>query len=158
MAAALPMMLSVFSTAIGGISSIMAANQQAASQRAAAQAQANAYQINAQIADQNAIAAQQAKNVEAEDLARKDRYKLSQKKVAYLKGGVTLDGSPLMVLEEDAATASVDQQRIRHEGAVQASNYRNQATQQRYQAQTALVIGNNQASTSIASGYRSLIK
>jgi len=104
-------------------------------------AQAASARYNANLADQNAqIALQQG----AEN-ARRQRI-VNTKQLGAIRAnvgasGVTLDGSPLDVLEESARAAELDALSIEHQGQLQAWGYQNSASLYRQNARQALTGG-----------------
>lgn len=76
--------------------------------------------------------------VVGEDQQRRMSYKaLSAIKAGYGAAGVTLEGSPLDVLEESATNAELDALMVRHGGAVRAQRYRASALLSRYEGKAA---------------------
>lgn len=92
-----------------------------------------AAEYNAAIDEQNAkLVDEQARYDER--ISRKESNRaMSKIRANYAFAGVTLDGSPLDVLQESAVNAEQDALLIRHKGEVNALAYRNSATLQRYQ-------------------------
>lgn len=73
-----------------------------------------------------------------EDRQRRMSYKaLSSIKAGYGAAGVTLEGSPLDVLEESATNAELDALLIRQGGQVRAQRYRASALLSRYEGKAA---------------------
>lgn len=132
--------------------SIGGAMMQSSSQQAAGQAQAQASYFNAAVAQQNAIAARQAAAVEAAQQARKNRASLEQVRSKYLMSGIDLEGTPMMVLDEETRNMALDVDLIRHKGEVQATNYTNQAIMDTYQGQSTMAAANNQAQGTLLGG------
>ena len=89
----------------------------------------------------------QASLVRAETAAEIERYKISasrfksSQKMAYIKSGVKLEGSPLDVLDETALTASENISAIRAQGEAEALKLKSQARNVRAQGRAALVGG-----------------
>ena len=65
----------------------------------------------------------------------------ANQKAAFLKNGVTLDGSPLMVLEETARIGGEEAGAIRRSGAARAQLFRENATQAKNAGRAALIGG-----------------
>lgn len=95
--------------------------------------------------------AERESQAEAERYAAKARAFKAEQKVAYLKSGVTLEGSPLDVLDETARVASENISAIRAQGAAKASELRSRASQLRMAGRAALVAGYQQAASGISS-------
>jgi len=73
-----------------------------------------------------------------EDRSRRLSYKaLSSIKAGYGASGVTMEGSPLDVLEESATNAELDALLIRHGGAVRAQRYRASAKLAKFEGRAA---------------------
>ncbi len=144
--------MAFFVPILSAVSSVVGGIMQAGQQEAAAQAQANAAYYNASVAQQNANAAQQAAYANKLDQDRKNRAQLEQVRSKYLASGVQLEGTPLMVLSEDATQMALESDRILHQGQVQAANYLNQANISKYQGDTALAAGQSQSSGTLMGG------
>lgn len=128
--AALPLILTVASTAFSVYGAIQSAN-----------AEASAAKYNAKVADQNAnIARQQA--AADEDRQRRIAAKtMGGIRANYGASGVTLEGSPLDVIEESAANAKLDELNIRYNGELQAMGFQNTANLDRSRAANAKTSG-----------------
>lgn len=85
-------------------------------------------EFNAAIARNNAVAAQQWSRYNEDREREKQRYRRSQMLVNFLKSGVTLEGTPLDVLEEQVIQDEMDAIAIRRQGQAEAQDFRNQAT------------------------------
>lgn len=125
---------------------------QAGQQQAAAQAQANAAYYNAAVAQNNATAAMQAAQADKLQQDRKNRSELASVQSKYLASGVTLEGTPLSVMDEQVVQGALESDKILHKGKVQAMNYTNEANMAQYQGDAALSLGSSQASGTIAGG------
>lgn len=92
---------------------------------------------NAEMDMQNAKLEEEQAAV-GEDRQRRMSYKaLSAIKAGYGAAGVTLEGSPLDVLEESATNAELDALLIRHGGQARAQRYRASALLARYEGKAA---------------------
>lgn len=87
----------------------------------------NAAEYNAAVARNNAIASRQQATVAAEAQARKSRAQLGSMRAAYGASGVSMEGSPLDVLESSAAMAELDRQNILYSGELKAGGYESTA-------------------------------
>lgn len=101
----------------------------------AADARASAYEANAAAMGANAQQAMIAANFEANQKRAQTRRTLSSNTSGYLKSGVSLEGSPTLALEEQASEGELDALTSLYTGKVQAAQYNNQASLQRYYAQ-----------------------
>lgn len=119
--------------------------QEARAARAAAE-------YNARMAEMNAIQAEQQAAAE-EDRQRRLSYKqLSAMRAGYGAAGVSIEGSPLDVLEESAANAELDALTIRHAGQVRATAFRQEAALERMRGRAEYRAGLLGAASSLLSG------
>jgi hypothetical protein len=137
---------------ISAVSTVVGSFAQAGQQQASAQAQANAANYNAAVAQQNANASYQAALADKQQQDRENRSRLETVRSKYLASGVTLEGTPLMVLDEEVTQNALESDKILHRGEVQRASYMNQANLQKYQGDTALSVGSSQASSTILGG------
>lgn len=108
------------------------------------QSAAAAGRYNAQMADQNAIAAQEQATAAAAIQQEHAKKQIGATIAGYGASGVTMDGSPLDVLAESASSAERDKQNILYKGQLQAAGYTDQAQ-----------LDSAAASNAAASGYMS---
>jgi|TARA_R100001086_G_scaffold190484_1_gene107956 ATPase subunit of ABC transporter with duplicated ATPase domains len=134
------------------VSTVAGSFMQAGQAQAAAQAQANAANYNAAVAQQNANAALQAAYADKQQQDRENRASLERVRSKYLASGVELEGTPLMVLEEETVQNALESDKILHKGKVQRANFLNQANAQIYQGQVAVAAANNKAQGTILGG------
>ena len=104
--------LALAGTAISAVGMIQSANAQSAAAR-----------HNAQLADRDAIVAEQNRKlalrtarIDAEDKRRNSRRVLASIRAQYGASGLSLAGSPLDVLEDTAVEQELDAQRVEFEG------------------------------------------
>lgn len=152
-------MASAFSSITGG--SFMAGLGQAAnafsgfmSQSQAGEQAAQAAEYNAQVAQINA---QNALNAAAADRAQQDRVnrgKEGKLTTQILKQGVELQGTPILLLGEEAMQGSLESQKITYKGQLQANTYLNQAAMYRYQADQARSAGDSKAFGTLLTGLQ----
>lgn len=90
-------------------------------------AQSNASEYQANVARQNATAAQQQAQQAADLQARKTQQMLGQTRAAYGASGVTSEGSPLDILASSASAAEEDRQTILYQGHLRAAGYTSDA-------------------------------
>lgn len=125
---------------------------QALGQIQQAQAARAAAEYNARVAEMNAVLAEQQAAAE-EDRQRRLSYKqLSAMRAGYGAAGVSIEGSPLDVLEESAANAELDALTIRHAGQVRATAYRQEAALERYRGKAATRAGYISAASTLLTG------
>lgn len=118
----------------------------------AARAESNAAKYNAQVAQNNAAAARS----QADADARRQRI-LADKALGGIRAatgasGVTMEGSPLDVLGESAATAALDVLNIKYKGEMRARGFDSDATLYGYRARSARKQGNLAAAGQLLSG------
>lgn len=132
---------------IGGASVVQAVGSIRSGNAAAAAAN-----YNANLADQNARIALQT-SAEATRQQRVRNYKaLGAIRANVSASGVTLDGSPLDVLEESARTAEMDALTTQYQGQLQAWGYQNSADLYRQNARQAVTGGYWGAASALLKG------
>lgn len=137
---------------VGGALSALGAGVSAVSalQQGAAQADANRY--NAQVAENNALAARQ-KAAFDEALRREQLARIQAQARANIgKAGGDFSGSALDIMAENAAAAELDALAVRYGGAVRAGGLEAQAAVDRAQATSARQSGYFGAGARILSG------
>lgn len=125
MAAILPMIagaggaagaLSTVGTVVGGVSTFLGLR----SQSQAASYNAQLARRDATVAEQNRKIAVQTARIDAEDKSRESRRLLAATRAKYGATGLSMLGSPLDVLEDQASEQALDIQRIEYEGAARS--------------------------------------
>lgn len=106
-----------------------------------ANAQRSAATYQAQIADRNAILARRQAAQKADDHALENRRTLSAIRAAYGTSGLSMEGSPLDVLENAAVDGQLDINRALYKGAVNARNEQERAIAARATADAASPVG-----------------
>jgi hypothetical protein len=97
-------------------------------------ANASAAEYNANLAEQSAEV-ELARGIEIERRVRvQGRKALGDMRANYSASGVTMEGSPLEVLEESAANAELDALNVKYESESKAAMLRNEAGLERYKA------------------------
>ena len=147
--AAIPAVL----TAVSAGASLIGTAVSATGQVQAGQQQQQAYDYNAQVQRQNATIATQ----EAQGQAKIDKTQTERNlgAIAAAYGGAGIDptqGSPLMVMADQAATGELNRQLDLYRGSVQATSSTNQANLLTYQGAAARTAGNTAAAGTILSG------
>ncbi len=102
--------------------------------------------------DQGALAQSEAE-AEARRRATEVRQFQRRQKLAFLKNGVTLEGSPLLVLDETIATGQEEVDAIMRRGTAQAKYYRESAAITRSKGRAALIGGIGGAASTVIGGY-----
>jgi len=114
-------------TVYGALQSAKAEKEIGAAQRdAALQEQAN-LEYNAAIQQNQAVLEEQAAAHQAGIAAEQGRVFKARQRAQYAKAGVTLEGSPLLVLQDTASKIQADLDAIYWGGAQKAQYYRSQA-------------------------------
>lgn len=132
--------LSIGSTVLGAVGAISSANAQAS----AARYNAEVAERDAVVADQNRKLALDQSRIDAEDKRRENRRVMASIRTQYGASGLSLAGSPLDVLEDTAVEQELDAQRIEfegrargREGALQMLGLQEEATLSRMEASSA---------------------
>ena len=107
------MLLAMGSSVLGGVVAAQGAKAAGAGQEQQARAEAEAADYNAQVTRQEA-AAEEARR------RRESSRQLAQIRSGRAKSGVTMEGTPLMVLEESAELAEIDALSARWSGQASA--------------------------------------
>lgn len=118
------------STAItlGDVALVAGALAGAAGAISSGRAARQAAEQNALAAERNARISRQQARAEAEAQQRDARRRVGAARAAYGASGVTLEGSPLDVLEESASLAELDKQQILYNGELRAMGYTDTAS------------------------------
>ncbi len=138
--------------AVGTIFS--AFSQSSASSNAGAQQQ-QAAEYNAAVARNNAIAARQAAEADALTQDTLNNQKMGTMEAQLAKSGVAFEGTPLMLLANEAGQGSLEKAKIKQRGEVQARNYEAQAAQDQYAGQQAAAAGNSKSGSTLLTGVLS---
>lgn len=131
--AALPMILTVASTAF----SVLGAIQQGNAQEAQYKAQAQANEYNAKISQNQAIAANQQTAAREDAERRQRRIQLGNARASISQSGLTDTGSVLDMFDQSAIMSELDILNSRYEGNLAAKGFNEQATLDRYGASVA---------------------
>lgn len=137
-----------FMKAWGGV---IAAGMSAVSAISGAQQQKSAAKYNQKIANQQAVAAQQEAAANADKQRRAASKTIGSMQATYAASGVTLEGSPLEVLEQSARNAKLDELNILWSGDTRAQGYRATANLEGARASNAMTSGYMSAAGSLFS-------
>lgn len=137
---------------ISGVGSVVSGVMGAAAAQDAADAQAAAYEYNAAVARNNAIAARDAANAEAEQVERQNKLRLGKLQTDIIKQGVALEGTPLLILDEEYEQGQLERSKEVYKGEVKARNYENDANLNMLYADSARQAGANKAGASLLGG------
>lgn len=131
--AALPIILTVASTAM----SVVGAIQQGNAQEAQYKAQAQAQDYNAKISENQAIAANQQSAAREDAERRQRRIALGSARASMSQSGLTDSGSVMDMFDQSSINSELDVLNTRYEGQLQARGFNEQATLDRYGAANA---------------------
>lgn len=107
----------------------------------AGNSQGNAYDYNAAVARQNASADLEGAAVDSEAQDRQNVQARGKTQAAYGASGVTMSGSALDVLSDQAAQGELASQLIQYRGRLAANQQTSQATLDTYMGSTARTAG-----------------
>lgn len=144
MAAALPG-IAVGLTALGMVS-------QASAEKRVANSQEQAAHFNAGLAQRDAAMTRDQAKADIALLEREKFRNIGAARAQYGASGVTLDGSPLDVLEQSAYNAELDKQTVLYKSEVEATGYTDSATLERMRGTNARREGNIRAGSAILTG------
>ena len=114
--------------------------------------QKKAADYNADVANVNALMAQNKAKADEQAHRAMVAKILSSQRALYGKSGLSMEGSPLLVMEDTALQGELDALTIRYGGDVAAANARSQANLQRMQGRAAQTSGYISAGTTLLSG------
>ena len=112
-------------------------------------------QYNAAVAERDAVAAQQSAEYDASQKRKETEKLLGRQRALYGKAGVTLEGSPLLLMEETASEGELDALMIEREGKLKAGNYQSEAALSRMKGSSAQKAGYYGAGSSLLTGASS---
>jgi len=119
----------------------LAAAGSAYSQYSVGQQQGRMAEYNAKLAERDAKIAKQNAAYEASQKRRETERMLGRQRALYGKGGVTMEGSPLMVQEETAAEGEMDALMIERGYALRTQGFEAEAKLHRMKGSTARSAG-----------------
>lgn len=128
--------------AVGAVMGVMGAIQSGEAQKKAAD-------YNAQVAENDAIAKQQAAAFEEERQRERARRELAFARAQAGGSGTTMSGSPLDIMARSAENAELEALAIRYSGQLGANASRSQAAADRMQGKIAQQAGYMQAGTTL---------
>lgn len=116
-------------------------------------ASADASSYNAKLAQQNAVASRQQAAASARTADIEARKRLGAIEANVGASGVSMEGSPLDILQESARAAEMDRLNILYGGEVRARGYENTATLDRFKGDAAETAGYLSAGRELMGGY-----
>lgn len=117
--------------------------------------QKKAADYNAQMAQQQSVAAQQQAAAQADTQRRRAQRQIGSMEASYAASGLSLEGSPLEVLEQSARDAELDRQNILYGGSLRSTGYQNTASLESAKGQNAMTSGFLRAGSTLLSGMSS---
>lgn len=114
--------------------------------------QAKMSRYNAKVAEQNAVAAQRQAEADAARQEGQLQRQLAKRRTAVASGGVSIEGSPLDLLEDLAMEGQLDVLGIRQRGLADARQFSIAASRSRFEGRTAIQQGLLGAGRQIVSG------
>lgn len=144
--------VTAFVTANAGMISAIGAAVSVVSAIGSGMAQRDSAKYNAQVAENNAIAARQQATANAEAQQRDARLRIGQMEANYASSGVSLEGSPLEILEQSARNSEMDRLTILYGGELRAGNYGAEAQLNKSRASSAMTSGFIRAGSELMSG------
>jgi hypothetical protein len=138
--------------AISAASTVFGAISRSNSQSRVGLDQQQAMNYNAAIAQQNAAAARSAAAADAQTQMRINAARYGRLSTQILKQGVELEGTPLLLLDEEIAQGALEAEKIKAKGENAARNYQNQANNFTYQGEQAVRSSETQAGTTLLTG------
>jgi hypothetical protein len=117
------------------------------------QSQAQAYKYQSELAENQGIAARQASEVAAAQAQEKNRRLMAMARTRAGASGIeTTEGSPLLVLMDNAAEAELETRRIKYAGAVQEQGFRAESRLLTFEGANARRAGNIGAGATLLGG------
>jgi hypothetical protein len=109
-------------------------------------------EYNAAVAERDAASAKQSAEYEAGQKRKETQKLLGRQRALYGKAGVTLEGSPLLMMEETASEGEIDALMIEREGKLRAGSYQSEAALSRMKGSAAKRAGYYGAGSSLLTG------
>jgi hypothetical protein len=134
---------------------VMGSVMSAQAQKKEGEAAKEAAQYNAAISRRNAEISMDQAAMDAEAQGRDARAKAGSMRAAYGASGVTMEGSPLDVLESSAITAEQDRQTILYKGRIKALGFEDEATLYDMSGENAEERGNSRSTATLLGGIGS---
>ena len=135
------------------VASVAAAAASAYAQYQAGQTQAKVFKYQSRVAENQAKAARDAAAVaEQQSRARSDRIRASARARAAASGIEAGEGSPLLVMLDNARQAELEAQLVRYSGEVQGRFYESESKLRTFEGRVARRAANIGAGTTLLSG------
>jgi len=120
------------------------------------QAQQDMAEYNADVAANNALAIKYQADVDARNQRKRNMKLLAKQRMLFGKAGVTLEGTPLLVMEETAKEGEMEAQMIEYAGRIGATRQRSQADIFSMQGRQAATSGTMNAALTAGKGLLTL--
>lgn len=130
------------------LGTVMSAN----AQKEQGEAAKKTAEYNAGISRRNAEISMDQAATDAEAQQRDARRRAGAMRAGYGASGVTMEGSPLDVLEDSAITAELDRQNILYKGRIRALGFEDEATLYDMSGSNAEKQGNSRATATLVGG------
>lgn len=144
--------VTAFVSANAGVISAIGTAVSVVSAIGGAMTQRDSAKYNAKVAENNAIASRQQAAANAEAQQRDARMRIGQMEANYAASGVSLEGSPLEILEQSARNSEMDRLNILYGGELRAGNYGAEAQLNSSRASSAMTSGFVRAGSELMSG------
>lgn len=144
--------VTAFVSANAGVISAIGTAVSVVSAIGGAMTQRDSAKYNAKVAENNAIASRQQAAANAEAQQRDARMRIGQMEANYAASGVSLEGSPLEILEQSARNSEMDRLNILYGGELRAGNYGAEAQLNKSRASSAMTSGFIRAGSELMSG------
>lgn len=137
---------------MGATAALAAGGMKAIGSIASAKAKSQAADFNRDISLQNAEIAKQQTQAAVISLRKKQYQQLGAIRAAVGASGVTMEGSPLDVLESSVTEATLDVQRLKYAGELRARGHTNEAALYASESETATKMGYFNAASDLLMG------
>ena len=115
----------------------------------AAKATAN---YNAKLAENEALAKEQQAHIESQQMQKQKERLIASQRAGFAKGGaVVTEGTPLLLMAEQAGTAELDILNQQRNRAMESTSLKSEASMQRYQGKQTARAANIQAAGTVLS-------
>ena len=139
------------------IAAIAAAGVSAYGSYQSGQTQKAMSDYNAKLAENEAIAKEQAATAEAQRMRTEKEKVLARQRAAYAKSGAVItEGTPLLTMAEQAGLMELDIMNMQRTGAMSAQASKSQAALDRFSGQSAATAANWQAGSTLLSSAGSI--
>ena len=122
------------------------------SQHEAGQAAKATANYNAKLAENEALAKEQQAHIESQQMQKQKERLIASQRAGFAKGGaVVTEGTPLLLMAEQAGTAELDILNQQRNRAMESTSLKSEASMQRYQGKQTARAANIQAAGTVLS-------